>query len=189
MEVEKIEGYIPKLLKLVILNCEVTRGFIFFYCPFAFPHCLLLPALPGLFHFFKKKCLFPPLFSLKAKSIPNQKKKKKTLPCLFWTQFASLIFVSHGPMILLLINTPFQLSNLSQPHFITLKLTYNRIFVCTQIGPFLPFPQQNPSLLYSFSSNIMKTVWKMVKDSMKTSYKQNLQQSLIFWISKKSLIF
>lgn len=31
MDVEKIEGYIPKLFKLVIPNCKVTRGFIFFY--------------------------------------------------------------------------------------------------------------------------------------------------------------
>ena len=110
----------------------------------------------GYFTFLKKMSVSSFIFTKSQKH--TKPKKKKKLPCLFWTQFASLIFVSHGPMILLLINTPFQLSNLSQPHFITLKLTYNRIFVCTQIGPFLPFPQQNPSLLYSFSSNIMKTV-------------------------------
>ena len=101
-----------------------------------------------LFHIVSSCLLSRGYFTLKKKmsvssfiftKSQNQTKQKK-LPCLFWTRFACLICKSHGPMILLLTNTPFQLSNLSQPHFITLKLTYNRIFVCTQIGPFSTLP-------------------------------------------------
>lgn len=109
---EVLSSFTAHLLFHIVSSCLLSRGFFTFF----------------------KKCLVSSFIF--PKSQKQTKPKKKTLPCLFWTQFASLIFVSHGPMILLLTNNPFQLSNLSQPHFITLKLTYNRIFVCTQIGPF-----------------------------------------------------